>query len=115
VRETTGVIGPLVLPGRSSCLRCAHLHRCDRDPAWPALAAQLRSAPPDRLEAQDTALTLAVAGLTAVQALAHLDGAAAQTVDGTLELALPDCLVRRRSWAIHPLCACRGLPSERTG
>ena len=41
VRETTGVVGPLVLPGHTGCLRCQHLHRCDRDPSWPHLAAQL--------------------------------------------------------------------------
>jgi hypothetical protein len=35
------VVGPLVVPGRGPCLRCLHLHRCDRDPAWPRLAAQL--------------------------------------------------------------------------
>src|SRR5215217_3579448 len=41
VRETTAVVGPLVLPGRTGCLRCADLHRADRDPAWPVVAAQL--------------------------------------------------------------------------
>ena len=43
VRDGTGVVGPLVIPGLSSCLMCADLHRTDRDPAWPALAAQLRA------------------------------------------------------------------------
>ena len=37
----TGAVGPLVLPGLTSCLRCADLHRLDRDPAWDALAVQL--------------------------------------------------------------------------
>jgi len=114
VRETTGVVGPLVLPGHTSCLHCARLHRCDRDPLWPALIAQLSTGPRDREDAQDTAMTTAVAGLTALQALAHLDGAVAQTLDGTLELALPDCRVRRRSWVIHPRCGCRGMTWERT-
>ena len=36
-----GVVGPLVIPGLTSCLRCADLHRRDRDPAWHALAVQL--------------------------------------------------------------------------
>lgn len=115
VRETTGVVGPLVLPGQSSCLDCANLHRRDRDPAWPALVAQLSTAPRDRLEAQDTALTATVTGLAALQALAHLEGAVAQAVDGTLELALPDCRIRRRSWVIHPRCGCRSPTWARTG
>lgn len=107
VRETTGVVGPLVLPGQSSCLHCAHLHRCDRDPMWPALAAQLTAAPRDRLDVQDTALAATVIGLAALQVLAQVDGELAQAVDGTLELALPDCRVRRRSWETHPRCGCR--------
>ena len=42
VRDGTGLIGPLVIPGVTSCLRCADLHRSDRDADWPAVAAQLR-------------------------------------------------------------------------
>lgn len=30
-RDGIGVVGPLVLPGRSSCLHCADLHRAGRD------------------------------------------------------------------------------------
>ncbi|MGB0437515.1 MAG: cyclodehydratase [Mycobacterium sp.] len=41
VRDGTGLVGPLVIPGVTSCLRCADLHRSDRDAAWPAVAAQL--------------------------------------------------------------------------
>ncbi|PZS35885.1 MAG: thiamine biosynthesis protein ThiF [Pseudonocardiales bacterium] len=116
VRDTTGVVGPLVSPGRSSCLRCADLHRRDRDPLWPAVAGQLARAHRGHIEPQDTALAGAIVGVAALQALAHLDGgAAAQTVDGTLELALPDCRVRRRSWPVHPDCCCRDIALRRTG
>src|SRR5262249_22612498 len=41
LRETTALIGPLVIPGQTSCLRCADLQRGDRDPDWPLLAMQL--------------------------------------------------------------------------
>ncbi|WP_143965667.1 hypothetical protein [Gordonia zhaorongruii] len=41
LRDGIGVVGPLVLPGSSSCLRCVDLHRTDLDPQWPVLAAQL--------------------------------------------------------------------------
>ncbi len=115
VRDTTGVVGPLVQPGLSSCLHCADLHRQDRDPAWPALSAQLATAPRSAHEAHDTALGTVVVGLAAVQALAHLDGAAAETVDGTLEVALPGCRVRRRSWPPHPECGCREVTLGRAG
>lgn len=101
------VIGPLVAPGRTSCLRCADLHRADRDPAWPLLAAQLAT-PTGRAEPTDVALCAVAAGLAAVQALAYLDGEQPAAVDGTLELELPDWRVRRRSRLPHPACECRG-------
>src|SRR5205814_1262273 len=46
VRDGAVVVGPLVPPAGSPCLRCVDLHRVDRDPAWPALAAQLATADP---------------------------------------------------------------------
>ncbi|MEP6696444.1 MAG: hypothetical protein ABJA34_06140 [Pseudonocardiales bacterium] len=116
VRDTAGVVGPLVTPGRSSCLRCADLHRRDRDPLWPAVAGQLGTAHRGHIEPQDTALAAALVGLAALQTLAYLDGSVpAQSTDGTLELALPDCRVRRRSWPQHPDCGCRARALPRTG
>ena len=110
VRETTGVVGPLVLPGRTACLRCLDLTRTDLDPDWPALAAQLALASRVR-PACDAPLAVMVAAQAAMQVLALVDG----TVDpaaagGTLELTLPDWRWRRRSWRLHPECGC-ALPS----
>ena len=59
VRDGAGLVGPLVLPGVTSCLRCADLHRSDRDAAWPAVAAQLR----DTVGSADRATVLATAAL----------------------------------------------------
>lgn len=107
VREVTGVVGPLVLPGRSSCLRCHDLHRSDRDPAWPSIAAQLHGARRGPVEPCDVVLAAAVASHAALQVLAYLDGAPApRTLDGTLEIRQDDGLVRRRSWSAHPACGC---------
>lgn len=106
VRGTTGVVGPLVLPGRSSCLRCCDLTRTDLDPGWPWIAAQLSQAVPGPLPC-DAALAVGVASHAALQVLALLDEVAAPAaVDGTLELALPDYRWRRRSWSPHPACDC---------
>jgi len=33
-------VGPLVIPGQTACLRCAHLHERDRDSTWPLRAVQ---------------------------------------------------------------------------
>jgi bacteriocin biosynthesis cyclodehydratase domain-containing protein len=107
VRETTGVVGPLVLPGRTSCQRCHDLHRSDRDPAWPRIAAQLSAASRHRSAACDSVLATAVAAHAALQVLAFLDGdPAPPAVDGTLEISQADGRVRRRSWVAHPACGC---------
>ena len=112
VRDVTGVVGPLVLPGRSSCARCHDLHRADRDPAWPSVAAQLTDTARQRATACDVVLATAVAAQAAAQVLAYLDGdPAPPAVDGTIELAQADGRVRRRGWTIHPLCGC-GWPPE---
>lgn len=105
---TTGpsrvVVGPLVLPGRSSCLSCGHRHRADLDPAWPAVARQLAGGhqPPAVLAA---AAALAAAGAV----LDHVDGLVTpSTVNGTLEWQAGDQAPRRRSWTPHPGCGCHG-------
>lgn len=36
----TGHVGPLVVPGSTACLRCAHLHERDRDHTWPLRSVQ---------------------------------------------------------------------------
>lgn len=100
-----GVIGPLVLPGLTSCLGCADLHRLDRDPAWNALAVQL-SVPPRVPPATDVALTTMLAGLAALEVLAFLDGGQPATIEGTLELHADDRRIRRRSWPMHRDCTC---------
>ena len=108
--EAIGVVGPLVLPGRSACLRCLDLARAERDPAWPLILAQLASqAAADPLGC-DTVLATTVAAQAAAQALAFVDQnaeAAAAVTNGTLELVLPGWQWRRRSWHPHPQCGCR--------
>jgi hypothetical protein len=107
VRDVIGVVGPLVLPGRSSCARCHDLHRADRDPAWPSVAAQLTDATRQRVAACDVVLATAVAAQAAAQVLAYLDGdPRPPAVNGTIEIAQVDGRTRRRGWTIHPLCGC---------
>lgn len=116
VRDGTGLVGPLVLPGRSSCVRCADLHRSDRDAAWPAVAAQLR-------RTVGTSGRAAVLG-TAALALDQVDRVVAAihagpadlagdlvadpppTVDTTLEFDVRTGSTVRRHWTRHPRCGC---------
>jgi len=114
IRETAAVVGPLVLPGISSCLTCADLHRRDRDPAWPVLATQLTVPRRRQREPADVVLASQAAAITALQVLALLDGDDPATLDGTLEVRLPDWRVRRRTWPPHPSCPCgASQPSAR--
>lgn len=110
VRETTGVVGPLVVPGVTSCLRCLALTRSERDPHWPQLSAQLIGSAVT--EACEVALAGLVASLAAMQALAFIDG---DTIDrdtvppaagALLEYDAMSATLRRRSVAVHPACGC---------
>lgn len=103
VRDATVVVGPLVPPGGQPCLNCVDLHRQDRDPGWPALAAQLGE--PD-LEPTSAPTVLASAAYAAGEVLAYLDGGAPETVGATVEIRGPGRM-RRRTWAPHPDCDCR--------
>lgn len=110
VRGETGIVGPLVVPGATSCLRCADRHRRDADPHWPRLAAQLTATEPPPSGA--TVTCLLTAATAAVQVLTYLDGGAAPaTLEATVELRPPDLVPRRRSWPAHPECDC-GAPSR---
>ena len=116
--EAIGVVGPLVEPGRSACLRCINLHKAARDPAWPKVLAQTgrrgaggagAGAVP---AACDTVLAAATAALASAQALAVIDGCGPQppaAANGTLELFLPEWQWRRRTWVPVATCTCGRL------
>ncbi len=105
--EAIGVVGPLVQPAASACLRCVDLRKAEGDAQWPKILAQAtftRAQP----QACDTVLAAMTAAVTAAQALAYLDraGPGPATANGTLELVLPDWRWRRRTWRPHPACGC---------
>jgi ThiF family protein len=111
--EAIGVVGPLVSPGRSACLRCIDLTKAGRDQAWPLILAQAchapGTAPGVSPQACDTVLAAATAALASAQALAFIDRAGPRppvAANGTLELVLPDWQWRRRTWQPHAACTC---------
>lgn len=110
LRDTDVVVGPLVLPGRSACLRCLDRRQQDADPHWPLLREAMAAAPPRPVDAATTRL---VAGIVGLQVLAHLDGGRAAAVGTTLEVLLPEGRVRQRWWRPHPDCGCVDLPVPR--
>ncbi|WP_131806148.1 TOMM precursor leader peptide-binding protein, partial [Mycobacterium alsense] len=111
VRDGTGLVGPLVIPGVTSCLSCADLHRADRDAAWPAIAAQLR----DTVGVADRATLLATAALALSQInrviaavrgrQAVPDPAPPPALNATLEFDVNAGSIVARRWTRHPLCA----------
>jgi ThiF family len=105
--EAIGVVGPLVIPGRSACLRCLDMARAARDPAWPVVLAQLAGRPLSTA-ACDCVLATSVAAQASAQVLAFVDrgGRADAVTNGTLELVLPDWQWRRRTWMPQAGCGC---------
>ncbi|MBY8874438.1 ThiF family adenylyltransferase [Micromonospora sp. PLK6-60] len=105
LREGVPVVGPLVRPPVGPCLNCLDLHRGDRDPGWPALAAQLAAAGPD----QDCAAAtlLAAVAYAAAEVLAHLDGGNPETLGCAVRVGAAGRF-RRRTWPPHPSCGCSG-------
>ena len=113
---STGVAGPLVVPGVTGCLRCSHLHACDADPHWPAVSLQLASAtrrlplqPHDRLLAR----LVAVQAVLLLRQWADDSTALEQWADHAVEIRLPSGAHRRLPRLPHPLCGCRWADTDR--
>ncbi|WP_246127722.1 TOMM precursor leader peptide-binding protein [Amycolatopsis rhizosphaerae] len=104
VREGLGIVGPLVYPGRSTCLGCADLHRKARDFRWPVVAGQLagRSQPADLGTVQATA---GVAVGQILRALSPGDGPP-PTWNTTIEIDTFDGTIEHRAWPPYPDCDC---------
>jgi hypothetical protein len=98
-------VGPLVLAGQTSCVRCADLARSAADPHWPAVLRQLSRV---RI-ATPAALRSWAASTAAAQVLAFLHGELPESAGATLEISWPTFVTRLRRWAAHPDCGCSWL------
>ena len=106
-RLTSAVLGPLVLPGRSTCLLCVLRHRNEIDLGWTVVEAGLRAEP----DGSTAALLTTVAAAAAVETLTLVDGEEEPgSVDGTIEWSIGELAPRRRSWRRHPECQCATVP-----
>jgi bacteriocin biosynthesis cyclodehydratase domain-containing protein len=103
VREETVIIGPLVPPDGTPCLNCLELHRQDRDPLWPVIAAQL--AGEGQPEPCTVPTLLAAVAYAATEVLTYVDGGAPGTVGAAVEIGMGG-QPRRRAWPPHPACDC---------
>lgn len=122
VRDGVGIVGPLVLPGLSSCLRCADLHRATLDPQWPLVAAQLLGKPSYAGAATVRAtaalaheqIDQVVAGLGTLDPPLGTDDPP-DLIDHTLEFHAHPVRLRRKYWPPHPSCSCGAVAAKRNG
>ncbi|SFP10780.1 bacteriocin biosynthesis cyclodehydratase domain-containing protein [Amycolatopsis arida] len=108
IRDGIGIIGPLVFPGRSTCLRCADLTRADLDECWPRVASQLAG----RMQHAELSAVQAAAALATTQVLRVLSHTPEPPPvwNATLEIDTYDGKVWHRPWDPHPDCRCGAFP-----
>lgn len=103
-RDGIGILGPLVLPGRTSCLHCADLHRADLDSYWPRVANQLIG----RRQRADPVSVHATAAFATAQVLRTVQrrGEPPPLWHRAIELDLATGTTSSRFWLPHPRCDC---------
>lgn len=98
-------IGPLIIPGRTACLNCMHLHRRDRDPLWPTLVEQWRAV--DAAEMADADPLLAwQAASTAVAMVRHWIDSAHAAHPHRIRWRFPHPVPTLEALTPHPSCGC---------
>ncbi|GGO49984.1 hypothetical protein GCM10012287_28620 [Streptomyces daqingensis] len=108
VVESTGVVGPLVLPGVSPCAGCMLRGRAERDPSWPLVVGQWRTSGRRRagVPACDVALATMVAGAIASYALSYLDGDGGCAAGYRVRFSMPHLTGDTEQLSAHPECPC---------
>lgn len=102
LRDGVGIVGPFVLPGVSTCLRCLELTRSALDPQWPYVSAQLLGRTGDA--SGPTVLATAAFALAQIDACTKRDST--PMIDTTLEIDLASNRTTTRRWSRHPRCDC---------
>jgi hypothetical protein len=105
------VVGPLVDPATSPCVRCDDLARAQHDRTWPVLLAQLCTTNVQ----PDVALSSWAAATGTAAVRGRLAGLASEFAGRTLELGAPDFRLRSRTWPLQPECGCHGEAFARSG
>ncbi|ALG85546.1 hypothetical protein [Gordonia phthalatica] len=117
LNDDVGVVGPLVLPGLSSCLRCVDLYRADLDEHWPMLAATLHGVAGAAAPATGRA-TAAIAAAQIAEIAVRLRNRTADPPSITgriLEFRSSPSTVTSLPAPVHPRCDCQLNDSVRHG
>lgn len=112
----SALLGPLVRPGQTACVRCADAARADADPPWMAMVPQLDSPvqrPVGAPWAGSPLLVATVVAAAAAAVLACLDGVPTPC-DGAVLRWGADCgLAAVHPITAHPDCGCSRLTLTR--
>jgi bacteriocin biosynthesis cyclodehydratase domain-containing protein len=108
-----GLVGPLVVPGRTACGRCLEQHRADADPARAVVTWRCA----DAIDDVDTTVSTAMAALVVAQATAFLEHRSpVGSVDGLLRLDAIHGTTTRTPVPPHRRCGCTWpAPPRRPG
>jgi bacteriocin biosynthesis cyclodehydratase domain-containing protein len=106
------LIGPLVLPGRTPCLRCADLDLAAEDPGWPRHLAQLGPGRTGELTPRDTPLALLAVAYTVAHAVSFLDGDEPPVLGAVLRLDPDGGLPLRTELAAQTSCPCGAAAAD---
>lgn len=114
VWDLNAVIGPLVVPGVTSCLQCHHLHRRDADRYWPMRSAQWSNFTRPHAEGRHRALISNAARIAALVLIAWCDSAGTpdpRWFNRAYRIDSADINAQVLNRPSHPLCGCawRGL------
>jgi len=101
-RLDSAQIGPLVIPGESSCFRCAQLHRRDSSADWMEVDLQWRHHA--NSGQSDSILTYQTAAYTLLLLRHWMDGVA--ITNTSWAASLPWLHFRAQPAQPHPLCGC---------
>lgn len=109
VWDLYAVVGPLVVPGLTSCLHCHHLHRRDADRHWPMRSAQWANFTGAAVEGRHRALVSNAARIAALMLTAWSDSRGQPdprwfNCAYRIDSAEINADVLPRPW--HPLCGC---------
>ncbi|MDR1791161.1 MAG: hypothetical protein LBR20_05845 [Propionibacteriaceae bacterium] len=98
---SVAIVGPLIIPGQSSCLRCQDLFLAEADHSYPELLAQLC-----RYTVAETPLLLRqwACATACAQVNAYLEGHHTEGLSRTKELGTADFTVHETAIPIHPRC-----------
>lgn len=109
--DGTAVLGPLVVPGRTACLRCLDAHRAEEDPAHHAVLRRYVDASshprPDGVpDPLDPLLATLLVCWGVHDLAAHLAGRRPASWSATFTVDDQLCGLTATRWLRHPACRC---------